>query len=279
MKKFLAVLDGFQLAKGTVDFAIQLTKQESAHLVGVFLDERVYRSYDMYRVIMAADDTDRTIQNLDQLDQLKRDDSVRRFQAACEKAGISFSIHRDRNIAEKAIREESIFADLLIIGKQETFSTVKQKVPSSFLQTLMAGSFCPVLVVPPKFKSVDGVFLLYDGQPSSVYAAKMFQYILPSLANNKELEIVTVKTDGSSTHLPNNKLMREYIKRQFPDATYTILRGDAEDQLKGHVRNHAGNELLVVGAYRRNDLSRWFKSSMADILLRDLNNPVFIAHH
>jgi nucleotide-binding universal stress UspA family protein len=279
MKKFLAVLDGLRLAKATIDYAIKLAKLEEAHLVGVFLDEPTYRSYDIYKVIMGGRDVDLTIRSLDKLDQQKRDDAVRKFQSACEKAGVSFSIHRDRHTALKAIREESIFADLLIIGKQESFTYVKEKLPSSFLQNLLAGSLCPVLVVPPKFNWVDGVFLLYDGQPSSVYAAKMFRYLLPNLSSSPELEVVNVRPEGATTHLPNNKLMREYIKRHFPQAVYTVLRGDAEVQLKGHIRNHAGNELLVVGAYRRSDLSRWFKSSMADILLRDLNNPLLIAHH
>ncbi|WP_290797049.1 universal stress protein [Flavihumibacter sp. UBA7668] len=279
MKKYLAVLDGFHLAEGTVEYAIALAKLENAHLVGVFLDERVYRSYDMYKVIMQAADVDRTIENLDKLDDLKREEAARRFQSACEKAGISFSIHHDRQVAEKIIREESVYADLLLIGKQESFSIVQQEIPSAFLQNLMAGSFCPVLVVPPVYSLIDKIFLLYDGKPSSVFATKMFHYLLPVLAASKAIEVLTVQLPGNSTHLPNNKLIREFIDRHFPKAGYSILTGNPADQIKGYVRNQAGNELLVTGAYRRTDLSRWFTSSMADMLLHDLTNPVFIAHH
>ncbi|MCU0384748.1 MAG: universal stress protein [Flavihumibacter sp.] len=279
MKKFLLVLDGFQLSMGTVDFAIRLAKLEQAQLVGLFPEEPTYRSFDMYRVIMGASDVDQTVENLDKLDEAKREEAVRQFQSACEKAGITFSIHRDKRLADRVILEESTYADLLIICKQESFLTVEEEIPSVFLQKLMASSFCPVLVVPPAYQPVDEVFILYDGKPSSVFAAKHFRYILPGLAATPKVQIITVHPEGESSHLPNNKLMRDFVSRIFPNATYTQLRGSIEEQIKGYVRNNSGNELLVVGAYRRSDLSRWFKSSMADVLIKELNNPVFIAHH
>lgn len=37
--------------------------------------------------------------------------------------------------------------------------------------------------------------------------------------------------------------------------------------------------LVVLGAYRRNELSRWFKTSMADTLMKELDTPLFIAHN
>jgi hypothetical protein len=36
---------------------------------------------------------------------------------------------------------------------------------------------------------------------------------------------------------------------------------------------------VVLGAYQRSEVSRWFKTSMADILMRELNVPMFIAHN
>lgn len=279
MKKFLAILDGFQLSQSTIEYAISLSRSEQAHLVGLFPDESVYRSYDMYRVIMEAGDPDKTIENLDRLDELKRQESVRQFQAICEKAGVSFSIHRDRRNAEKSVLEESTYADLLIIDKKERFSAAEEEIPSSFLQKLMASSFCPVLVVPSTYKPVDDIIMLYDGKPSSVYASKQFSYLLPVTSGTKQLHVLTVNPEGGSGNLPNNKAMRDFISHSFPQAAYNLLKGDPETQIKGFIRNHDGNELLIVGAYRRNDLSRWFKISMADVLLKELNNPVFIAHH
>ena len=279
MKKYLAVFDGFKLSKSTLDYAIQITRATDAHLVGVFLDESVYRSYDVYKVIMESGDVTRTMNDLDARDKQKRDESTLYFQQACEKAGIRFNIHRDKKIAEQELKHESIFADLVIISKTETFSLLKEKAPTRFVRNLLTVTQCPVLVVPSRYKPIDKITLLYDGRPSSVYAAKMFSYLLEDL-KDLPMEIFTVKDDNTvSMHLPDNKLMREFTKRHYPHATYSVTRGNAEEQINGYFRNQPGNELVVLGAYRRGEISRMFKTSMADILMRDLDQPLFIAHH
>lgn len=278
MKKYLAVFDGFKMSKSTLDYAIQITKATDAHLVGVFLDESVYRSYDVYKVIMESGDVTRTMNELDARDQQKRNESALYFQQVCEKAGIRFNIHRDKKIAEQELKHESIFADLVIINKAETFSLLKEKPPTRFVRNLLSVTQCPVLVVPPKYKPIDRITLLYDGGPSAVYATKMFSYLMDDL---KELpiEVFTVKDSTSTVRLPDNKLMREFTKWHFPHASYTVVKGEAEEQVSGHLRNQSGNELVVLGAYRRGEISRMFKTSMADILMRDLDQPLFIAHH
>jgi nucleotide-binding universal stress UspA family protein len=73
--------------------------------------------------------------------------------------------------------------------------------------------------------------------------------------------------------------MRKFIKRHFPKAKYIVEKGRAEEQILGHLRYHKGNELVVLGAYRRSEISRWFKTSMADVLMKELDTPLFIAHN
>ena len=137
---------------------------------------------------------------------------------------------------------------------------------------------CPVLVVPNAFKMVDKIVLLYDGGPSALYAVKMFSYLFGDL-QDLPIEVYTVKDhDILSLRLPDNKLMREFIKRHFSKATFTVVKGDAEKQIQSYLRYHKENELVVLGAYRRSELSRWFKTSMADILMKELDTPLFIAH-
>jgi nucleotide-binding universal stress UspA family protein len=57
------------------------------------------------------------------------------------------------------------------------------------------------------------------------------------------------------------------------------VKGNPEEQVLGYLRNHKENELVVLGAYRRSELSRWFKNSMADTLMKELDTPLFIAHN
>ncbi len=279
MKKFLAVFDGFNMSKSTLDYAIQLTQVADASLVGVFLDDAIYRSYNVTKVIRSNTNYDEKMKELDAKDKKKRDEAAQQFQKACSKAGIRYSIHRDKDIAINALKQESMFADLMVINEFETFTRYKQKSPTRFMKDLLIDVQCPVLVVPDKFKPVDKIVLLYDGGPSSLYAIKMFSYLFGG-SMNLPVEVFTVKEDYmATTRVPNNKLMREFIKRHFPRANYTITKGSAEEQITGHLRNHKENELVVLGAYRRSELSRWFKTSMADTLMQELDTPLFIAHN
>ena len=107
----------------------------------------------------------------------------------------------------------------------------------------------------------------------------MFSYLFGNL-QDLPVEVYTAKEYYSaSLRISDNKLMREFIKRHFPKATYSITKGNAEEQITGYLRNHKENELVVLGAYRRSELSRWFKISMADILMKELDMPLFIAHN
>lgn len=279
MLNFLAVFDGYKVSKSTMDYAIQITKTLKAHLVGVFLDEFIYRSYNVYQVMTTNKNYDAEMKDLDEKDKNKRDEAVLIFQKDCEKSGVSFSIHRDKSIALQELKHESMFADLIIINEYETFTKYKEKSPTRFIKELLSDVQCPVLVVPNTFKPVDKIVLLYDGAPSSVYAVKIFSYLFGNLPD-MPVEVYTVKEEvKANLHVPDNKLMKEFIKRHFVKATFTVAKGNAEEQIQGYLQNHKENELVVLGAYRRSELSRWFKTSMADILMQKLNTPLFIAHN
>jgi nucleotide-binding universal stress UspA family protein len=279
MKKFLAVFDGYKISKSTLEYAIQLTKKVDAHLVGVFLDEFIYRDYSVYKVVKNYDNYEKVMKTLDAKDKTKRDAAVLQFQKGCEKAGIHFSIHRDKSIAIQELKHESMFADLIIINENETFTKYKEPPPTRFLKDLLSDVQCPVLAVSGNFKPIDKIVLLYDGRPASLFAIKMFSYLFSNL-RDIPVEVFTVKDrKDSSLRLPENKLMREFIKRHFPTAIYHVEKGIAEATIVGHLGNRSESELVVLGAYQRSELSRIFKTSMADILMKELDTPLFIAHN
>ena len=279
MKKFLAVFDGYKMSASTVEYAIQLAKLAEAHLVGVFLNEFIYHSYSVYEVMTNYKDYKEVLKKLEAKDEEKRDKAALEFQRICEKAGIHFSIHKNKYIAIQELKHESLFADLIIINESETFTKYKETLPTRFIKDLLGDVQCPVLVVPFAFKPIDKIILLYDGAPAALHAIKMFNYILDN-PQNLPVEVFTVKEKKKQNlHLPDNKLMKEFIKRHFRKATFTVVKGDAEIEISHYMRNQAGNEVAVLGAYQRSELSRWFKMSMADILMKELSMPLFIAHN
>lgn len=279
MKKIIAALDGLKFSESTKDYAIQLAKQSSAHLVGVFLDDPAYHSYKIYELVKAEGGFSEAKQKrLEEKDTKTRETAVKKFKDACQNAGLAYTVHHDRNIAIQRLLHESIYADLLVIDSSETLTPYHEKIPTGFVRDLLTNVQCPVLVVPHKFKPISKLILLYDGEPSSVHAIKMLSYTLSSLKQNPTA-VLSVNPVKQSLHVPDNKLMKEFMKRHFPKATYTVLKGFAETEIINYLKEQKDSPLIVLGAYRRGTVSRWFRASMADVLMKDLKLPLFIAHN
>jgi nucleotide-binding universal stress UspA family protein len=250
MKKIIAAFDGLKYSKSTRDYALYIAGQTKAHLVGVFLDDPTYTSYKIYELISDSETSEQKLE---------------------------YSLHHDRKVAISDLKHETIYADLLIINSSETLTHYVEKPPTRFIREILEDAQCPVLLVPPKFKKAEKIKLLYDGAPSSVHAIKMFSYMLPQL-KTLDTEVISVKPYGQTLHLPDTKLMKEFMKRHFPKATYTVLKGFPEVEIMKYLRETGENSFVVLGAYRRGFISRWFHESMADTIMKDLKLPLFIAH-
>lgn len=277
MKKIIAAFDGLKFSESTLSYTIALGRQNEAHIVGVFLNDMTYYSRNPYRILAEADNNSSTLEEVEEEDVATRERAVAKFSAACSEAQLNFSVHKDTHIALMELLHESTFADLLIIDAHETFNRYSEDLPTRFMRDFLAGVQCPVLLVPTFYTPVRKLILLYDGQPSSIHAIKMFSYLLPVL-NALPSEVVTVKDRDDDLHLPDNRLMKEFMKRHQPNAAYTILKGDPEEEILSHLRKEDARAIIVAGAYRRGVVSRFFRNSMADVLMRELKWPLFIAH-
>lgn len=279
MKKFIVAIDGLKYSANAIDYAVHLSKQANAHLVGIFLDDFTYHSYKIYELVgEEVEDIMRRRIMLEEKDESTRKQSVAHFEEACRKAGIEHTIHHDRNIALQELLHESVYTDLLIIDSKETLTHYQENAPTRFIRDLISNAQCPVLVVAGKYMPLNKIVLLYDGSPASVYAVRMFSYIFSSL-RYLDAEILTVKKEAGDKHVPDNRLMKEFIKRHYPRAAYTVLKGDAESQILLHLSTLQDDPMVVLGAYDRGMVSRWFKPSMADVLMKSLQFPLFIAHN
>jgi len=277
MKKITAAFDGLQYSESTREYAIELAKQTDTHLVGVFLDDWSYTSYKIYQLITKEGVSENRVKKLEAQDSAARNAAARNFEQACQQSGTAYTLHHDRNIALQELKHESIYSDLIIIDSKETLTHYTEELPTRFIRDLLSEVQCPVMVVPQKYKPIEKIILLYDGGPSSVYAIKMLSYLLPQL-KDLTTEVISVNEKSTSLHIPDNKLMKEFMKRHYPKAKYTVTKGWADEQIIKHLKQQQ-NALVVLGAYRRGTVSRWFKESMADLLMKEVKLPLFIAHN
>jgi nucleotide-binding universal stress UspA family protein len=279
MKKIIAVFDGLKFSKSTRDYAIQIAKENNAHLVGVFLDDPYYQSYKVYDLIGEEGGISPEKQKAFlAADAKTRDEAVAGFEAACRKAGLPYTVRRNKEIATQGLLQESLYADMVVISGYETFTNRNEQAPTGFVRDILSAVQCPVLVVPAHYKPFSKLILLFNGEPSSVHAIKMFSYMLPALKEHPT-KVLSVKPMSQSLHLPDNKLMKEFMKRHFPKAAYKVMKGIPETEIVNFLKQEKQSPLVVLGAYQRGMVSRWFRPSMADVLIKELKLPVFIAHN
>lgn len=279
MKKIIAAIDGLKLSNSTIQYAVHLASETNAHLVGIFLDDYTYHSFKIYELVSKTGGVDEEKhRRLEKADEATRNESVHYFIKACKEAGVNYSIHHDKSLALHELLHESVYADLLIINKKETLTHYDESIPSRFIRDLLSRVSCPVMVVPANYKPFNKLVLLYDGQPSSIHAIKIFSYLFSEL-KHLETEVVSVQELSKYHHVPDNRLMKEFMKRHFPKASYTVLNGWAYTEIPENLQLQQKNLLIVLGAYERSAISRWFRESLADTLMEQLDAPLFIAHN
>lgn len=278
MKKFLAAFDGLKYSTSTRDYATWLARITDTHLVGLFMDDPSYTSYKIYELMSKEGVAEDRLKKFDEEDKKARANSSADFEQHCQEEKLEFSLHHDRKIALQELKHESAYADLVIINETETLTHHTESLPTRFMRDFLCDTQCPVLVVPDTFKPIEKITLLYDGWPSSIHAIKMFSYLLPEL-KGLETELISVKPPHTSLHLPDNRLMKEFMKRHYPEARFTVLDGITEEEIVNTLRQSEANSLVVLGAYRRSTVSRWLHESLADTLMKELDLPLFIAHN
>ncbi len=278
MNKIIAAIDGLRYSESTTKYAVALSKQNDAHLIGVLLDDFTYHSYALADAIEDHAFSSRKINYLDNQDRETRNDAAKHFAQACVNAKLSCCVHHDRKIALQELIRESIYADVLVISKRECVARRQDEIPTHFMKDLLSEVQCSVLAVPTDYKPINKLTLLYDGTPASVYAIRMISLLFPSF-KRIETEVVTVLDVKDSAAVADKQLMKEFMLQHFPDARYKVLKGNPEKCIVEYLQKEQANTLVVLGAYRRGMVSRWFKPSMADTLMKELDVPLFIAHN
>ena len=275
MKNFIAVFDGYKMSASTLNYAINLSKASDAMLTGVFLDAFFYHNYNLGSVVKHESDREKVIEELQEKDMKLRDLAVLRFQEACDEASVHYAIHRDKNLPLLELKYESMFADLIIINEHETFSRSAQSTPYEFIDDLLIDSKCPVLVVPDVYTPFQQLIFLYDGSASSILSIKMFSYLFSKL-NNLPVTVITVnESDTEQLYLPEELQIMALTGRLFSNVNYRVLKGKAKEQILESLGAEPG-KLVVLGAYRPNNIANLFTGAIADRLLNDRDIPVFI---
>ncbi|MEO8173007.1 MAG: universal stress protein [Sediminibacterium sp.] len=273
MKKILLAFDGIHFSDGAFEFARILNERKKILLTAAFLPQVDFANLWSYSGGGAAGgvfiplvedgDAEEVVKNID------------RFKNLCVQHGIEYRVHKDfLDFALPELKKETRFADLLVIGSEKFYENIGDG--SSYLEDLLHGVECPVVLVPEKFNFPKTNILAYDGSESSVYAIKQFAYLLPELTGHPTVLVhINVREDK---RLPEDISIEELVARHFHDLTITTFEGEANKYFSTWM-DEQKKPLLVSGSFGRSGLSRIFHKSFATDIVKQHRVPLFIAHH
>jgi hypothetical protein len=147
--------------------------------------------------------------------------------------------------------------------------------PTGFVRDILRKTECPVIIAPERFEELSEIILAYNGSASAVFAIKQFTYLFPHL-RDKKVTIMQMNNSGQWQD-PDKHNFTEWLKGHYTNLHFEAVKGKADQGFLDFIFNRK-KMFLVMGAYGRNALSRFFRKSYADPLIKAINQPIFIAH-
>lgn len=277
MEKILLAIDGINLNKKALEFACYLARLTKSKVTGIFLENGVS---EQRPIVKQMYETTALGWELDEIPVHKTktgciENNIALFKEGCTAREVNHSLHRDRGLPAKELIGESRFADLLVLDPETSFNDRFEEVPSEFVKDILRKTECPVIIAPEDFAAIDEILFLYDGSASCVFAIKQFTYLFPQFARKKAC-ILNVNHTGDWLDTHKHKFS-ELLKSHYGDIKFEILKGHTDTLFLETVVARK-NTFVVMGAYGRNTVSMFFKSSHADMLIKTGLQPIFIAH-
>lgn len=274
MRKILVAFDGSHYSEGAMDFACKLNEKKKILLTGAFLPQVDYANLWSHTATGTNENSFVPLVEDESVEPVQR--NIRRFENHCINNDIEYRVHKDYlDFALPELKNESRFADCLLIGSETFYEQSGTKTPNDYLKEALHKVECPVLVVPEKFDFPQRNILSYDGSPASVYAIKQFTYLFPEFAGNATL-LVYAGEKGEDV-LPHELNIQELVARHFIDLSLIKLETKPHEDFSTWLAEKTG-AILVSGAFGRSDLSRLFHKSFVTDIISDHRLPVFIAH-
>lgn len=254
-------MDAMSLNMNVIDFGCYMAKLTHSRLTGLFLEGLK----EERPVVAVAENGTVTVEA-----------NIHRFREACLCRETLSLIHRDRGVPLSEVVAESRFADLIIVDAETAFSRKDAVVPGRFAKEVLRNAECPVLIAPYSCGEIDEIIFAYDGSPSSVYAIRQFAHLFPDL-RNRPVKVISIRYDEELA-IEEQFKMKEWLRAHFDDLHFEVRNaGGVSDQLFAYLIEKK-NAIVVMGAYGRNEVSNFFRPSHANLLLKTVNLPIFIAH-
>ena len=179
MKKIFLIFNGSRSIGHIVSSAVEIAHADNALLHAVFLLPGAYKPVPEFPVV-----TDELLPGAssgryaEQENQVVLENNIRMFKDACSAVNVSYKLSTGKNISLDELIQHSVYSDLIIADTRTDFPETTLLPHIFSFNDLLAAAHCPVLLFQDELKKPDQILLCYDGSAASMYALKMFSYLL-----------------------------------------------------------------------------------------------------
>ncbi|HTL08374.1 MAG TPA: universal stress protein [Chitinophagaceae bacterium] len=273
MEKILLAVDAAQPSISALDFACYLGRLTKSPVTAVFLDNLAAALPVKHEMLAGESEPDEMKQHAEAA--VKAEASMQLIREGCVNREVGYSFHRHHGVPVDEMLAESRFADVLVVDAETSFREHFEGPPTDFVKDLLKKAECPVFIAPQSLEAVEELVFAYNGSASCMFAIKQFTYLFPQLAG-KKATIVMINDSGKWEDVHKHSLS-EWLKAHYNELHWVVREGDSDASLFEYLFGRK-KSLLVMGAYGRNALSRFFKRSTASLLIKTIAQPIFITH-
>jgi nucleotide-binding universal stress UspA family protein len=276
-KTLLVHLDYGERTDERTDIAIELAQRFTAHLTGLAPAGSPLLPYTGGADAIGAYAAE-VMQELSRLSERTAD----RFKTKVSAAGLmGFDVRACEGDAVYALRSESRYADLVVVGQTDKAHTSPAK-PNDLPEAIALGAGRPVLIVPyvGKFSRVGRRILLLWNE--SREAARAVSDAMPLLRTAEQVNVILFADKGEPTTKPGGVLSDIGIFLSRHSANVSVAREvnvgtSIGEAALSRAADH-GSDLIVMGGYGHTRLREWVLGGASRSILDHMTVPVLMSH-
>lgn len=265
MKKLVVLNNNLHNTSHVLEFAIDQAKRYDYEIEGLFLDLEDTSSSYPFPNDLPLTEVDVTSGSPEEENEKIIQEYIDYFHNECQQAGVRC---RATRLNEETFLEVAATADAFLMDARHQQHTDR---PDALFSRLS----CPVVAVSESSVKIDNVLFGFDGSEDSEYAVRKYIDLFPE-AGSKKFHLVTVNKELEL--LEDRVFINDFLEKKFPGISLHHLEGDQSSVFIEFVRQFPENSLVVMGAYGRSALSRFFRPSLAEKVFQETRASVFLAH-
>jgi len=279
MEKILLVISENELSMSALDFACYLGRLTHSTITGIILENIPADHKPILTAVHRSSSMEWKADEPSSNDNRKRNSieaTLSRFKNACENRSVFCKVHRNSGVPAEEILTESRYADLIVVDAATSFRQTFEGRPTGLVKDILRDAECPVIIAPESFEALTEIVFTYDGSRSSAFAIKQFAYLFPEM-KDKRVILLQVNEDAEWTE-DERQRWTEWLVNRYSAIGFQALKGAVDDRLFDYLFLRK-NSMVVMGAYSRKSVSRFFRKSHADRIIKTTTLPIFISHY